>query len=267
MSSETQFARLDEAGIDTSRAVGARTIASLVGGTPLIRLNRSGEERVLVKHEGYGPSGSFFDRVASRALDGTSGPLVVAGGDAFALAAAVAAVPRRQSLTVVVEGTSWRRLARLLSAHGARIEVVDEGEVPDAVAAHVARGATRIERTSRRAVVASLSEVAAEVAQVDVTPSVWVLPDYGVDPPTLQAALSVGAGAPYLELIADDRERRRTLAGPDACRRVQVGHREGFLLSPIGAEIVEAAVNAAHEVEGVVVALVPEDGRRYLGWW
>lgn len=252
----------------TSAAVEpADALLQWVGGSPLIRLSRSGEGRVLLKHEGFNPSGSFFDRIAQRVVSAGGDRFVVDGADAFALALTVVARRSGAAVRVLSHGPSSARLDVLLRRFGADVVVVDETESTAAAAALVAEGYVSVARVQKRATVEALVDVAKEVSESGVTPSLWVLPDYGVPPDVLRDALSIHGATPYLELIADDGETRRTLSGPDACRRSQTGQREGILLSPLGAEIVEAAVNAAPEVEGDVVALLPEGGQRYLGWW
>jgi hypothetical protein len=80
---------------------------------------------------------------------------------------------------------------------------------------------------------------------------------------------AVDALAPGLSVVwvEDDFERRRTLSEDAACRRTQVAHREGLLLSPLGAELVDAGVTAAVHGATQVIVLVPEGGQRHLGWW
>lgn len=245
----------------------ADALLQWVGGSPLIRLSRSGEGRVLLKHEGFNPSGSFFDRVAQRIVAAGGDRFVVDGADAFALALTVVARRSGASVRVLSHGPSSARLDVLLRRFGADVVSVAADAAGEAVSALAADGYVAVSRIQKRATVEALIDVAKEVAASGVTPSLWVLPDYGIPPDVLRDALSVHGATPYLELIADDGETRRTLSGPDACRRSQTGQREGILLSPLGAEIVEAAVNAAPEVEGDVVALLPEGGQRYLGWW
>lgn len=246
-------------------------IGRLVGATPLIRLERSGEGRVLLKHEGYGPGGSFFDRVVRHQLERVAAgrEIVVDGCDAYSLSVAVQAVSGGHPVTVVSDDQSGRRLARLHALFGVRRVEVEGGEPTAAkVAERCREGAIELSRRDAAALRRALAEVAAEVTRAGRNPDIWVLADYGIAPDELQAILAGGTGAePYLELVSDDRERRRQLTGPEAARRAQTGQREGILLSPLGAELVEAAINAADEVDGDVVVLVPEDGRRYLGWW
>ncbi len=250
----------------------ASDLLRLIGHTPTIRLERSGEGRVLLKHEGYNPSGSFFDRVAHHALAALDLPpratVLVDNADAFALAVVTIGGQLGVKVHVLADAGTPGRLHKLIALHGGTLEVVSDATRADVRAALVADGAVEVIRSNAEAILAALSDVAEEIVESGARPQLWVLPDYGVDPEALQSALAAGrAEAPYLELISDDREQTRTLSGPDACRRSQTGQREGVLLSPLGAEIVEAAVNAAPEVDGQVVALLPEGGQRYLGWW
>lgn len=248
-------------------ALGRRgAIAQVVGDTPLLELSRSGEGRVLLKHEQYNPSGSFFDRVALHVLAGRRpGEIVgIEGDDAFALSMATLGSTLGVSVEVIPRQAQAGRLRSLLARAGARIVTGDADEVR---ARWTEEGVEEVQRDASEPLLRALAEVAAEVAALGVQPAVWVLADFGLPPTEVQAALQMGHEAPYLELIADDHEAKRTLDGPAAARRSQVGQREGMLLSPLGAEIVEAAVNVAHEIEGRVVALVPEGGQRYLGWW
>ena len=238
----------------------------LVGSTPLLSLGRSGEGRVFVKHEGYNPGGSFFDRVVLRALSSSPSDLVVDGGGALAVSAAAVAAGRA-SVRVIGSGDRLGRVRKLIGSYGARVDELEGAAATAAFTDAVAAGSLPIQSDDHAAVLACLAEVAEEVNRAGICPEVWVLPDFGAEPERVRAALTIAGTEPFLELVAYDREERRSLSGSAACRRAQMGHREGMLLSPLGAEIAEAAIQIASEVTGAVVALLPEGGHRYLGWW
>jgi len=107
------------------------------------------------------------------------------------------------------------------------------------------------------------------VRGASVPPTTWVVVDYGVPRDELKSAFrTVSGGHVDVVFVADDRESERILPGRVASRRTQMGHREGLLLGPVGAEVVdrsvEIALSASH---GAVCGIVPEGGHRYLGWW
>ncbi len=239
------------------------TVLDIVGGTPLLRLSRSGEGRVFVKHEGYQPSGSLFDRVARRQIPvRTDCSWVVAAADAFALAVVARCAAVGAAATVIGGGAEWKRMVPLLAVYGVKpVRASSPEEVQEHLAAAVSEGATELRRDDEVALSSAFVELRDEVlASLGQAPSVWVVPGFG-------GATTFGAFAGTVDIMADDGERERRLDGAAACRRAQSGQREGMLLSPLGAEIVDRAVNRADDVSGAVVAVVPEGGHRYLGWW
>jgi hypothetical protein len=101
------------------------------------------------------------------------------------------------------------------------------------------------------------------LAELPSAPSVLVLPAFA----GLVSAVESLAPERSVVWVEDDGERRRALSEDAACRRTQVAHREGLLLSPLGAELVDAGVTAAVHGATQVIVLVPEGGQRHLGWW
>jgi cysteine synthase len=234
--------------------------------TPLLRLQRSGERRVWLKHEGGGLSGSVYDRiVAARANVVTPGHVVVHGATPFAYAVTLGLRPRGTTVTVVVDKVAGRRMRTLLHGAGAHVRTVS-GDAAPVLASLLAGGAVLWSATDAPwAAERALRDIADEVgAQLGVRPAAWSVPDLGLS--QKQTALALGVRTSALVRIADDAGRQRALEGAAACRRQQVAHREGILLSPLGAEVVDAAIGLADR-PGAVCAVVPEDGRRYVGWW
>lgn len=248
------------------RARGRRpAVATLTGRTPLITLQRSGAGRAHVKHEGMGPGGSFFDRVVRVQLDAVATREVVCvGATAWTVSLAQQTAARDVALEVILERGTDRRVVELVRRFDARVTVVaDAATALDRARERGASGATRLWRDDARAHLSALRVVADEVrAQLGASPAQWVCVDYGVD--RRRAAATLGGRVSW---IRDDREQERRLIGTAAARRTQMGHREGLLVSPVGAEVTDRAVNLALGGDGHVVGLVPEGGHRYLGWW
>lgn len=249
-----------------AEAAGIPSALRLRRETPLVRLQRSGERRVWLKHEGAGVSGSIYDRVVrARASRRTPAHVVVDGATPFAYAVALGLRPRGCQVTVVTDKEASKRLRTLLRGAGATVRFeVESG--PSRLASIVASGAERWAPSDDAwAAERAYRDIADEVgAQLGVRPAAWVVPNLGLSAARAAAALQTSQAA--LVLVDDDHGQRRTLDGMAACRRQQVAHREGILLSPMGAEIVDAAVGLS-ERSGVVCAVIPEDGRRYVGWW
>jgi hypothetical protein len=185
-------------------------------------------------------------------------------GGAFAVSAAAQVAARGGRLEVLGSSDGFSRVEPLIRRFGASVASADGDGLRSGSGREDTCGV--LHRNDADALAAALHDVAREVHHAGVRPALWVLPDYGLAPATVSRALEFDAPV-YLELVADDYEAPRQLDGPHGCRRVQTAQREGILLSPLGAEILEAAVNAADEVEGDIIALVPESGHRYLGWW
>ena len=223
---------------------------ALVGGTPLLRLRHSGDGRVLLKLEGRQASGSYWDRLVAAQFGRLAADKAVGCSGRHGHSVAVAAYARatgRQAFLLADAGDE-PRLQALLGSYG--LPVVEE----------LPAGAVLLERDDleahRRAFAGWLAELPSEAG-------VLVLPAYA------GLVEAVDALAPGLSVVwvEDDFERRRSLSADAACRRTQVAHREGLLLSPLGAELVDAGVTAAVHGAAQVIVLVPEGGQRHLGWW
>ena len=223
---------------------------ALVGGTPLLRLRQSGDGRVLLKLEGRQASGSYWDRVvaAQFGLLASDVPVAVSGRHAHSVAAAAYARATGRLAFALAEAGDEPRLEALVGSYGLPfVSALPAGAVlveRDDVEAH------------RRAFAGWLVELPSEAG-------VLVLPAYAG---LVEAVDAVAPGLPVV-WVEDDFERRRTLSEDAACRRTQVAHREGLLLSPLGAELVDAGVAAAVQGATQVIVLVPEGGQRHLGWW
>ena len=223
---------------------------ALVGGTPLLRLRQSGDGRVLLKLEGRQASGSYWDRLVA-AQFGQVGPEVavaVSGRHAHSVAAAAYARATGRQAFLLADAGDEPRLEALLGSYGLPI------------VSALPAGAVLLERDDleahRRAFAGWLAELPSEA-------DVLVLPAYAG---LVEAADALAPGLSVV-WVEDDGEMRRTLSGDAACRRTQVAHREGLLLSPLGAELVDAGVTAAVHGAAQVIVLVPEGGQRHLGWW
>ena len=224
--------------------------AALVGGTPLLRLRQSGDGRVLLKLEGRQASGSYWDRLVAAQFGRLAADEAVGFSGRHGHSVAVAAYARatgRQAF-MLAETVDEDRLEALVSSYGvAVVSALPAGAVllnPDDAEAH------------RRAFAGWLAEFPSE-------PSVLVLPAFA----GLVEAVEAVAPERRVVWVEDDGEMRRTLSEDAACRRTQVAHREGLLLSPLGAELVDAGVAAAVHGATQVSVLVPEGGQRHLGWW
>ena len=233
-----------------ARANRGMSWGALVGGSPLLRLRQSGDGRVLLKLEGRQASGSYWDRVVA-AQFGQVGPEVavaVSGRHAHSVAAAAYARATGHQAFLLAEAGDEPRLEALLGSYG--LPVVEE----------LPAGAVLLERDDveahRRAFAGWLEELPSEAGLL-------VLPAYAG---LVEAADALAPGLSVV-WVEDDGEMRRTLSEDAACRRTQVAHREGLLLSPLGAELVDAGVAAAVQGATQVIVLVPEGGQRHLGWW
>lgn len=248
----------------------ATRLADLVGRTPLVRLQRSGDGFVWIKREGRNPTGSFFDRVVRHQLAASTGPVIVRGWTQHALAVLAQSRTSGREVLHVVGLDEDIRLRALCMAHGVRpIRVASADEVADEVARLSATGATVLSPTDAQAHSLAWQELTSEVLLAARTlPGTWLVTDFGVSAEVVRAAISGEAGQQArIEVVPWDRSEERPLDGPVACRRQQTGQREGLLLSPLGAELVESGVNAALHRQHEVCVVLPEDGHRYLGWW
>lgn len=245
----------------------AHDVARLVGETPLYTLRRSGRGRAHLKLEHMQPGGSYFDRVAGTQLIGT-GPgdtAVVAGATAFAVSAAMLSARRGVSLTVVLAPDERPRLRELLRRLGATVRRAD---VPDLLARECAdAGDVLLRRDDPTSHLLAVRDIGRELRAALARPLVWVLIDHGVSRERVARALSVDATPADVVFVADDDERERQPGGHIASRRTQMGHREGLLLGPAGAEVADRTIELAEDGERDVVGIVPDGGHRYLGWW
>lgn len=223
---------------------------ALVGGSPLLRLRQSGDGRVLLKLEGRQASGSYWDRLVTVqfGLLSAAARVAVSGRHAHSVAVAAYARATGRSAYMLAEAGDEPRLEALVGSYG--LPVVSE----------LPPGVVMLKRDDaeahRLAFAGWLSELPSE-------PSVLVLPAFA----GLVEAVEAVAPERSVVWVGDDGERRRTLSEDAACRRTQVAHREGLLLSPLGAELVDAGVAAAVQGATQVIVLVPEGGQRHLGWW
>ena len=246
---------------------------ALVGNTPLVQLGRSGDGLVYVKHEGLQAGGSYFDRVAAAQLERMGRVpegVLVEGTTSWVVSVLTLCNRLGVPVVVVAHGDAPARLVGLIRKLGGRLIRWSD---PDDRSAHLgdweAQGYVYLDRNDPVSHRAALTAVARECAQSLEHPlSTWVIVDYGLD--AVEASNALGAALGYaveVELVPDDHEVERTLEGSAACRRTQVGHREGMLISPIGAEVIDRAVGTALAAGTPVCAVLPDGGHRYLGWW
>lgn len=247
-----------------------RVHRALVGRTPLLRLQRSGDGLVWIKREGRNLSGSLLDRLVLPQLEASTGPVAVSGWGLLALATLChAATAGRQVHHVVARGTG-PRLRALCQAYGNQVEVVsDATEVAARLRALSQQGVTVMRADGSPEVRSAWSGVAQEVTEaLGEPPAAWVVSACGATEADVEAGIHASTGTDAaVEFVAWDDGSERVLDGSAACRRQQVAHREGLLLSPLGAELVERAVQTALARQESVCVVLPEDGHRYLGWW
>lgn len=248
-------------------------LSAFVGGSPLIQLRRSGDSFVWIKHEGYEPGGSYFDRVALEQLRklpaGTPG-IVIDGTTSFSVSALTLANSLGLRGIVLVDKEGPQRLVGLLRKLAYQTKIYRSEEQRDALLAEAkAQGFVLLERGDTAAHLSALQQIAIEVQEASELPiGNWVLADYGLDPAAVERVLRRVCGHPVqVVLLEDDHERERVLDGSAASRRSQVGHREGMLIGPMGAEIIDRAVDVAISSGERVCAVLPDGGHRYLGWW
>jgi hypothetical protein len=246
-------------------------LVDLVGGTPLLTLRRSGDGRVHLKLEGANPSGSWWDRVVAAQFENTlhGTPVLVVGPDNFAVSVAALGRSQGRPVTVVTTPDSPRRLHELLRAYGVTVhKAVDTAQAAEFAAQARARGHVVAERDDEASLTTAFEELVAEVTALgEVSPRAWVLPSLpGLRAVAESVLLRLLPGAEIV-WVDDDGGAERQLGADAACRRTQTAFREGLLLSPIGAELVELAVEHAVANAFDVVVLLPEGGQRFLGWW
>ncbi len=108
-------------------------------------------------------------------------------------------------------------------------------------------------RSHAQRVITVLKKIASEVETAGIRPVVIILPDLDLDVAELRAALAVGGAEPYLELV---RTLDQESVGARSVRE-RLRAAEGPALGAHATEIVHVALQAADEVGGEVVALVP----------
>jgi cysteine synthase len=240
----------------------------------MVQLQRSGEGLVWVKLEGMTVAGSWQDRVARQWLrrQGLQLPrtLVVEGLHSFALSLATLARPQGHRVVVVHKAGDSERLLALVRRMGARIVRAEGAEdAAERVCRELEAGAVCARRDDPEATVAAWAELAEEVRQSGVRMDALVLPDFGGDRDHVCRVWRRILQAPSLELdwVPEDMEQPASVTGAEGCRRTQLGHREGFLTGPLGARVVDRAIWNALSHQQVTLAVVPDGGHRYLGWW
>ena len=252
-------------------AIGARTaLDELVGQTPLVTLQRSGDGRVHLKLEGTSVGGGFHDRIARAQLARTPAhaPVVLVGLTAHTASALTLARAQGRKARVIVPADASRRLHLLCRAYEPEVKKAASADELESLLEDARNdGFVLLRRDDADAVRAALAETAESVRNEGALANPdWVVPDYGLTTQEVRRAL--GASSDTLVMtVADDGEEARTLDGSVACRRAQLGHREGILLGPLGAEIANAAIESALCRDRDTVALIPDSGNRYLGWW
>lgn len=248
-------------------------LTELVGGTPLIQLRRSGDGQVWVKHEGFQPGGSYFDRVAAVQLErlgSNAAGIVIEGSTSFTVSALTLADARGLPATVLLGPDAPQRLMGLIRRLCSDVRSYSNAEERSALIGEL-EGEERVflDRHDASAHLKALTDIALEGMEASDRPlASWVMVDYGVPEEDVQRTMRRVLGHPIqLTFIEDDNELERTLSGSAASRRAQVGHREGLLVGPIAAEVIDRAVDAALSAGERVCAIVPDGGQRYLGWW
>lgn len=248
-------------------------LMELVGGTPLIQLRRSGDGQVWVKHEGLQPGGSYFDRVAAaqiEQLSATSAGIVVEGSTSFTVSALTLANAKALRTTVLLGPDAPPRLLGLIRRLCGDVRKYSNAEERSSLIGEL-EGEERVflDRHDANAHLKALTDIALEGLEASDRPlASWVLVDYGVPEEEVHRTMRRVLGHPIqLNFIEDDYELERKLSGSAASRRAQVGHREGLLIGPIAAEVIDRAVDAALSSGERVCAVIPDGGQRYLGWW
>lgn len=247
-------------------------VADLVGNTPLVQLQRSGNGRVWAKLEGLSAGGSFFDRVAQpifRRQPQGEGQLLVCGASNFAYSLASLSRRRGTRVRVIVRRDESQRLVRLLDRVGADLE-----RVPDETVANqrrddlIAEGWTEAHSHDPVAQALAWDQLLREIADSGLSVGRIVTFDSGLPYAELELIVrEVFGPSTDLTTLATDHEQERTLSGELCSRRTQIGHREGFLVGPLGAEVIDRAVSEALTDHRLTVAVLPDSGHRYLGWW
>lgn len=245
----------------------------LVGNTPFVQLRNSGDGLVHVKHEGLNPGGSIFDRVARYQLSRNQSAkgLVVTGTTAHTVSLLTLANAQCIDVKVIVRPTDPARLVSLITKLASDLQFVDCAEECESRMQQLqAAGYVFCSRTDREAHRRALAEIAMEShasLQGDQIEH-WVIVDYGRSTEDVAKELRRALGyETQIHFVGDDYERQRELKDNAATRRVQIGHREGILVGPTGAELIDKAVSLAFTRGERVCAVIPDGGHRYLGWW
>jgi hypothetical protein len=245
--------------------------------TPLVqdRTTRHLPSPCLLKVEGFQLGGHFSDRLAEPALTALLDParnptppaeVVLPALDRFAVSAAVQACarwyPTQVTIFHVPEGDALR-LRQLISHAGVRLR---RGTPADAAAYVQQRGPSAALLTPPIDCPDAGALLAQELLeQLGRPPAAVILP--------AEAAPITAALAQHLNLPPDGVVTlpRPPTPGPEtealAATFAEVG-RQGILLSPEGADIVERAraLATSGALSAPVVAVLPDGGSRYFGW-
>lgn len=245
----------------------------LVGETPFVQLKNSGDGLVSVKLEGLNPGGSLFDRLARYQLRRNQGArgAIVTGATSHTVSVLTLANAASIETIVLIRPTDPPRLLPLIRKLCDRIEYVDCAEECESRRQQLENdGYAFCSRTDRAAHRRALAEIALESHRAFHGEPVehWVHVNYGRAATEVKRELRRALGyEASVHFVEDDFERARELTDNAATRRVQIGHREGLLVSPIGAEIIDKSVSLAFTRAERVCAILPDGGHRYLGWW
>lgn len=248
-------------------------LGDLVGGTPLIQLRRSGDGNVWLKHEGIQPGGSYFDRVAKVQMDrlgSSAAGVLLEGATSFTVSALTLANARGLRAVVLLAADAPQRLLGLIRRMCPDVRRYRNAEERSRLIGDLeSEELVFLDRHDAGAHLQAMTDIAVEGREASDRPlPSWVLVDYGVPVDELKAAMRRVLGHPIrLVFIDDDAELERTLDGAAASRRAQVGHREGLLVGPVAAEVIDRAVDVALASGERVCAIIPDGGQRYLGWW
>jgi hypothetical protein len=250
-----------------------------VGMTPLVqdRATRGHMAQCYFKIEGFQLGGHFSDRYAEPALAALLDPsrspsapteVVLASLDRFAVSAAVQAASRWYPVKITIfyeQVGEGLRLRQLVSHAGVKLR---RGTPQDAAA--------YVSQTPSAALLlaptlcASAGELFAQelLEQLGVTPDLIILPSEGA---ALAPALAQRLDLPLTSVEVLD---HTPTPGPDTIALApifsEVG-RQGILLSPEGAAIVERARAASARLSqsqraAIIIAVLPDGGSRYFGW-
>jgi cysteine synthase len=256
---------------ENSVAMSAGSVAprmrSLCGATPL--LPYAGYPGVLLKLEGMQSGGSFFDRVVNAQLDRLpSGQTVVAGeGGAWAASLALLCADLGHPLELWLRRED-QRTVELCRRFGATVRFVAEAEREAKLRDGENSGVTVLRRDDLDAHVVAYTAIADEVREQrrSSSPPLWVVATRSVPRDAITAAL--GTDPSQVAWVDEPEDGPSAVSDATQARRTMMGSRAGVLVGPTGARVVDAAVAATERaVSTDVVAIVPDGGHRYLGWW